>query len=442
MLLTSFANDQAYRSEAESMARLETLVNSISDKKFCAKAAIYARTKFGMRSITHVLASNLAKHVSGQEWAKSFYQKVVDRPDDITEILAHYISKNGKPITNAMKKGLGAAFGDFDEYALAKYRGEGKAVKLVDAVNLLHPKGPQAALKKLVAGKLKNKKTWEAKLTKAGQKAETEEEKEELKADAWESLIKTRQLGYFALLRNLRNIIEQAPDVLEDALEMLVDPKLIKNSKVLPFRFLTAYQELQKVSGNGVSKTLRALSEAIDISCENVPEYGGRTCVVLDTSGSMEGQPIQIGALFAAVLAKASDADVMTFSNDAQYRAINPADSTLTIAQNLGRLAAGGTNFHAIFEEAKEAYDRIIILSDMQGWIGGHAPTATFTKYKKRTGADPMIFSFDLQGYGTLQFPERNVFCLAGFSEKTLELLEKLEVDRNALIKEIEAIKL
>jgi hypothetical protein len=52
------------------------------------------------------------------------------------------------------------------------------------------------------------------------------------------------------------------------------------------------------------------------------------------------------------------------------------------------------------------------------------------------------VFSFDLAGYGTFQFSERNVFCLAGFSDKALQMIKFLEADKNALIHEIEAILL
>ena len=83
-----------------------------------------------------------------------------------------------------------------------------------------------------------------------------------------------------------------------------------------------------------------------------------------------------------------------------------------------------------------------LILSDMQGWIGHDAPTAALAAYKQRSGADPRVFSFDLAGYGTLQFPERNVYCLAGFSDKALQTMRFLEEDKSALIREIESIEL
>ncbi len=133
----------------------------------------------------------------------------------------------------------------------------------------------------------------------------------------------------------------------------------------------------------------------------------------------------------------------MLFSDTAKYVSLNRRDSTLTLAKWLeSQCASAGTNFHAIFQQANRAYARIIILSDMQGWIGGHAPVQSFATYRQKYGADPRVFSFDLQGYGTLQFPERGVYCLAGFSDKTMETLQYLDSDPKALIKKIEAIEI
>ena len=440
LLLTSFVQDQFYRSASNTLDNLKDLIDKVGDYEFVAKSAIYARMQFGMRSISHAVAGEIAKKVKGKMWTKRFFDKVVKRPDDITEIMAYYLNNYGKPIPNSLKRGFAKALTKFDEYQLAKYRGEKADVSLVDIVNLVHPK-PTVAIDKLVKGELKSKNTFQVKLTQAGQKAKTEEEKEQLKKKAWVDLVKERKLGYFALLKNIRNIYEQAPEVLDDALEMLVDRKLIKKSLVLPFRYLTALREVGKLNGDRVRDILIAINKALDISLDNVPKFDGKTLVALDTSGSMEGRPAEIGALFAAILVKTNNADLLTFSDYAKYQTLNPMDSTLTLAQSI-KFAWGGTNFHSIFETANRAYDRIIILSDMQAWVGWYVPTQSFAEYKNRTGANPIIYSFDLQGYGTLQFPERNVYAIAGFSEKVFDIMKLLETDRNALIKEIEKIEL
>ena len=100
-------------------------------------------------------------------------------------------------------------------------------------------------------------------------------------------------------------------------------------------------------------------------------------------------------------------------------------------------------NFPAIFEVANRAYDRVIILSDMQSWLqGSQSPQQAFNEYCQRMGSRPKLFSFDLAGYGSLQAPERDVYCLAGFSDKAFELMAFLEEDKQALIHAVEAVEL
>ncbi len=455
ILLTSFAQNQFYRDAKTTFGELVKLLTEV-DSEFAAKAAVYARNTFGMRSITHVLAAELAAYASGQPWAKAFYDRIVARPDDMLEITAYYFAKGGKTIPNAMKKGFANAFDKFDGYQLAKYRGESKAVKLIDLVNLVHPtptKRNAKALQELVNDTLRAQNTWEAKLTQAGQKAETADQKKEQKAAVWTELLSGNRLGYFALLRNLRNIAEQAPGMMETVVAQLTDRSRIKKSKVLPFRFLTAMDAIRSADlPKKASRMLeKALAEALEISMDNVPVFDGRTLVVLDDSGSMTWgvnksigkKPIEIGAIFAAILYKSNDADMMRFSDSASYLKPYFGDAAMSIADRLIKSASsGGTNFHSIFEKAKYKYERIIILSDMQGWIGGNTPNKAFEAYKTRTGANPFIYSFDLQGYGSMQFPQNKVFALSGFSDKVFDLMEMLETDRHALVNEIKAIEL
>ncbi|MCB1232220.1 MAG: TROVE domain-containing protein [Verrucomicrobiae bacterium] len=466
ILLTSFLEDQFYRKADATAARLRELVAKIADKRFVAKAALYARREAGMRSVSHLVAADLARSVKGEAWTKDFFDRVVHRADDTLEILACYLALHGKPLPNSLKKGLGRALARFDAYQLAKYRREGGALKLVDAVNLVHPPHTEA-LARLVDGSLAPAETWETRLTQAGQAAESESDKAALKAEAWRQLIRKRKIGYFALLRNLRNVLEQAPDLVDDAVALLTDESLIRRSLVMPFRFRVALDAIEgarpsfrqsmapafaKAMGQEPvtdteedlpQKLVRALSAAADRSLANVPRFDGRTLVAVDCSGSMIGKPMKIASLFAAVLYKANRADLMLFDNDARYTTFNRDDATLSIAQRIEEKAAwAGTNFHAIFQRADRPYDRVVILSDMQAWIGHHTPAETFKRFIAKTGKRPRVFTFDLAGYGSLQFPEPEVYALAGFSDKTMETLRFLEADKSALIREIERIAL
>jgi hypothetical protein len=82
----------------------------------------------------------------------------------------------------------------------------------------------------------------------------------------------------------------------------------------------------------------------------------------------------------------------------------------------------------------------------MQGWVsdmrGRTLPSSSFESYKSRTGANPFVYSFDLAGYGTLQFPQSKVYCLAGFSEKVFDIMKLLEEDKNALVNKIKKVSL
>lgn len=440
LLLTSFVSDKFYEKAGDQLDRLKALAEGIKDKKFLGQAAVFARMEYGMRSITHALLGETVRLVKGEEWVKRAIAKATNRPDDLLEMTAYYAGKYGKPIPNSLKKGVALALGNFDAYQLAKYRGERSDVKMVDLFNLTHPKPNEKmadTYKALMEGELKTTgKTWEANMTAVGQKAETEEEKVEMKKDVWKTMLEGGKLGYFALLKNLRNIEQQAPDVLPLALKQLTDEKAIKKSMVLPFRFNTAISEVTN------RKTVEALNDALEISLNNVPKFDGKTLIVLDASGSMQGKALEIGSLFSAVLYKANpDADFMRFGSSAEYVRLNSKDTAISLAKGM-RADMGGTRFPSIFDEADKKYERIIILSDMQGWVGYNAPTADLREYEKKYGAKPFVYSFDLNGYGSLQFPQDRVFAIAGFSEKVMDLFGALEEDKNALVHKIEAIVL
>jgi hypothetical protein len=438
LILTSFVKDKFYESESNVIERLRNLITRLNPE-FVAKSAIYARHEFGMRSVTHIIASELAKHISKNEWAKRFYNKIVKRPDDILEILSYHFGNNQK-VSNSMKKGLGISMNKFDEYQLAKYKGENRNIKLVDAFNILHPK-PENDKKdkifnKLINGELKSKNTWESKISASnGDK--------EKKKQAWSELIDSGKIGYFALLRNLRNILEDAPDKIDKVSELLVNKEKIHGSLVLPFRFMTALKVIQRYSS---SRTLlEAINKAIDISLDNVPEFDGRNLIVLDVSGSMKfrdgdyGSPAEIGALFAMALYKTNDCDFMTFDSFARYENLIPSDSILAMTNQIN-FRGGGTNLRSVFDTADKPYDRIIILTDGQGWMGRTTPARELNEYREKVKSNPYIYNFDLEGYGDMQFPENNVFCVAGFSEKVFDVMKILETNKKALFNSINSI--
>lgn len=476
LVLSNMLSGDMYRSQDEVLTKIQDLVKSIEDKAFVAKTALYARNEFGMRTTSQVLAGELAtlNATSGTSWGRDFYNAIIYRVDDMMEILGYYLEKNkDKPLPNALKAGFAEAFKRFDAYQLAKYKGDTRAVKLVDVVRLVRPKPSErnaAALAQLLKGELKNTQTWEAKISAAGH-IEDEGEKEEARNEAWASLLKENKLGYLALVRNLNNIaVDTDDEAFKLAIAALTNKDAIEKSKVFPFQLFLAYKEVEAQGGRSSrsygdatkapkaamkadrkAKIMDALSEALDIACVNVPHMDGKTLVAIDNSGSMSSgmcafsktNAIDIATLFGVILAKANDSDVVFFNDQAKFVPILKSRSTLDTVKMLAN-TTGGTSFESIFDlitkEGKK-YDRIFVLSDMEAWIqSSGSPVTMVNTYKSRVGANPFIYSFDLTGNGTMQFKEISpkTIALAGFSEKIFDIMKLAEMDKNALVEAIE----
>ena len=478
ILLTSFMENSYYETSNQTIERMKDAIKKV-DPKFAAKAAVYARNEFGMRSVSHVLAVEMLKYISGQPWGKNFFEAVVRRPDDMSEIIAYYFSKGNEKLPSAIKRGFAKAFGKFDKYQIAKYKGKAKEVSLVDVVNLVHPTPTEknsVALKELVEGTLKNDSTWESKLTKAGQDAKSEDEKMELKANAWKDLFDTNKMPYMALLRNLRNILEQAPELTDRACEMLVNRKMIENSLVLPFRFISAHAEIEKLKkeglfekdGENISKILKAIDDAAKTSVINLPVLQGKTIILSDNSGSMTGD--SFGSSLASRMSNIKTSDIANLFAVLYWM---KADNTLVglfgdhlIYPNLKRNAGvfenfkiidkekdkcGGATERGIFDmfekltKEKIKVDTIVVFSDCQIgdkclWFDhsgnrGEEFNRLFEAYKS-INPDVRVYSVDLKGYGNNVFNE-SVIKISGWSDKIFDIMKMMEQDKNALIQKI-----
>ena len=466
LALTSVVIDSAYRSGASELVALTALLDQLAaknDLKFAAQTALYVRHTHGLRTISHVIAGEIAIRESkvGFPWRKSFFNKIVKRLDDAIEIAAYVKMKLGadKMLPNALKRGFAEAFKRFDEYSMSKYNQDGEGLSLITLINLVHPKlgnGKKKDTKHpvhlLMTGKIKPAMTWEFELSEAGKS----DEPAKAKAAVWAKLFKEEQLGYMACLMNLRNILEQAPKSVKNACALLTDEAQVKKALIMPTQFISAYKAIEGVTGcdgEAVQSVMNAINKAVEIAMSNVPKLEGRTLVALDASGSMNDKgsfkytPFEIGALFASVLYKAnSKCDFMYFAGEGVYKTFDRDQKLLPLQDGVIRARInGGTNFNAIFDTANKAYDRIVILSDMQAWMatgewGSSNPAKALAAYRAKHEADPTIYSFDLKSYGTSQFPTNKVAALAGWTDKVFDIMKNLEADPKAQITAIEAI--
>lgn len=480
-LLANGINNTFYEKETEQDKRLDDLIKSIAktDPLLVAKMLVYTRSVIGQRSVTHRGAVSLMPVIAGKEWSKFLFTKrdrkenfggLIYRLDDMLEIAACYFALNpGKRLPNSMVKGFKQALENSDAYTLAKYQGKDKTVSLVDLVNLVHPKPSEAMVetfRKLMSGELQQFNTVEDKNTKLGQevaakvksgaisKADAEAELKAGKSATYETLIGDQTIGYLALLRNLRNILLNVTDqkIIQDTVTALTDEKMIRKSLVFPHQIDLALEVLLEELGSKATPFVKALNTAYELAIPNLSELGatGKTAVVYDDSGSMK-TPIQIAqgkrgsqgaiekaALIAATLAKGLNADVYRFATNCSQKTYNPNDSINTIKNSFNNAPGGGTEFSTIFPALQQAYDRVFIISDMQGAdsIGN-----TIAHYKQKYGANPNIYCINLCGYQTTMIkPGNKVFQLFGYSAEIYDIIKKQEVDINALLNEVKAI--
>jgi 60 kDa SS-A/Ro ribonucleoprotein len=486
-LLASGLDGRFYETESDREKRLIEVIKEVGkkDPELVAKALVYARTVMGQRSVTHVGAVAALSVLSGTPLASRFFTKrdrkvnkggIIFRLDDMLEIVAYYFLRNvDKPLPNSIKRGFKNVLESADTYELAKYQGKGKAISMVDIVNLVHPKPSekmQETFKKLMKGELKQFNTSEDKNTKAGQvvaekvksgeitKEEAEIELKEAKGENWKQLISEGTLGYLALLKNLRNIVNDTTDeVYQAALEMLVDEKRVRKSLVFPHQIDIAFEVLMSEGSDKVPQTRRvslltALSNAYELAVPNLTELFtyGRTAVVIDTSGSMTGntvkmngtsinsRPVDKAALVGATLVKGIGADLYHFSTSCEQLQYNPLDTVNTIKNSIiTRAHGGGTSFESIFRTLNGKYDRVFVVSDMQGG-DSILKYSTYQSYIKTHG-QPYIYSIDMCGYGNTMFKQNDkLINLFGYSSDIYEMVKSAELNPKKVLEEIRKI--
>lgn len=260
--------DSFYESGESNADRIQKYAALVSTEQLAA-LAVEARTKFHLRHVSLWLLVALAKR--GGRLVGQAIEQTIQRPDEITEFLALYWKEGKKPLAKQVKLGLAAAFRKFDAYALAKYNRAG-AVKLRDALFLVHakPANPEQAelWKQLAEDRLPAPDTWEVALSAGKNKAET-----------FTRLLTEKKLGYLALLRNLRNMIQAG-----------VDTELIKTAllerrgadRVLPFRYVAAARACPQLEP-AIDQALLACLQQMPA----LPEWPENTVVLVDVSGSM-----------------------------------------------------------------------------------------------------------------------------------------------------------
>jgi hypothetical protein len=237
-----------------------------------AALAVEAREQMHLRHVPLLLLRELARHPLIKDRPQLLSRtmgRVLQRADEPAEFLALYWKDKKQPLSKQVKRGLAWSMRRFSEYELAKYNRD-SAITPRDVLFLSHAKPKdeaQAALwKKLAAKELATPDTWEVQLSAGADKKET-----------FERLIRERKLGYFALIRNLRNM-EQAGVGVELVREAIL-ARRGGAEKVLPFRYIAAARYAKQFEPQ--------LNTAMQAALMELPKLTATTIVLVDNSGSM-----------------------------------------------------------------------------------------------------------------------------------------------------------
>lgn len=466
---TTMLNDTTYESADKRLTRIVELLPKVSPV-FVAKLAVYARTKMNLRSAPVVLSTELAKIHNGDNLVRHTLEKIVQRPDEIMEVLAYYQTANERKgqkklskISKQVQKGLAASFNKFDEYQFAKYN-RATEVKLRDALFLVHPKAKdetqQILFNKIAKNELATPYTWETELSAAGQMkyASVYDRKMAMKT-VWELLIDSGKMGYMASLRNLRNILEAEVSAahVQKVCDYLTNEKAVAHSKQLPFRFLAAYRELKTVSSEYTSYVMNALETALEKSVANMRgfELNERVVIACDVSGSMQKAVspkskvllYDIGLLLGMVLqSKCKNVVSGMFGDSWKIVPLTTKGILANVDAFYKREGEVGysTNGYLVLRglrERKYKADKVMMFTDVQMWdsttkniADSNTIAYEWAQYKK-IAPQARLYIFDLAGYGhaPLRIPQQDVYLIAGWSDKIFSVLEAMEDGANAM---------
>ena len=353
VLATMLFEDNFYEDGVKAVDRIKELCGKCT----CNDITILARVSAEKYHLRHIPLLMIVEALKKPIKCDLHYtiEKLITRPDMITDLVALYWRDGKKPLANQLKKGLAKAFCKFDEYQLGKYNRDNK-IKLRDVLFLCHAKpkdDEQAALwKRLVNKELKTADTWETRLS-AGQD----------KQESFQQLLESHKMGKLAILRNLRNMMESG--VSKD----LVASELLRNTKeMLPFQYLAAARECP------------AWEEIIDppmvASCALKPKMTGKTIVLIDVSISMDyllsnkGTMKRIDAACGlSILLRECLTEIAFFTFSNQIVMVPPRHGMALRDAIVASQPHSGTYLGLCIRKIQEQnfpYDRMIVITDEQ----------------------------------------------------------------------------
>jgi len=273
--------------------------------------------------------------------------------------------------------------------------------------------------------------------------------------------------NYMAILRNLRNIDQAkvSDEHIDKVCAALTHLPAIEQSKQLPFRFYSAYNELVKAGAN--RKLIAAAEKAMELSVVNLPRLEGTVASLCDNSGSAHGAfTSSLGSMRVATIANLQA--VITGMVTEGTSTVHPfgdrletvdIDRTRGIFSQLAEVEKKAakvgqgteTGIWLFWDQAiknKTHYDHCFVYSDMQAGHGGLYASGTIpkefswdkrggrhidvaaliNKYRAEVNPNVQVYLVQVAGYGDTIVPEiyDKTYILGGWSTGILKFADKV----------------
>lgn len=339
--------------------------------------------------------------VTGKNKLQTYSDYIVRRGKDITDTMAMQMnvfgfdvvtkgrgknksSHRNQPLPMQLRKALQHKLESFNEYQLSKALGENREVSMADCVKLLRPNPAKSRVsrdffKQIIEGNVEFGGSEEVKQVQSELSKSKNSNSKSTKADVKKSIDTS---SVMAIVKNLvaldRAGMFSDKEAVDSIVAKLTNKKEVEKSRLLPFRFYSAYQEVSQLSNSaGKRRVMDALVEALDLSIDNLQNIEGYSAILIDRSGSMR-HPVSgasdvtadiVACMLGAICFKKGIADVYVFANECkQVTNISRKSTVMDIMKEIQRHnVGGGTSLDVALytlNQQDTKYDNLIVLSD------------------------------------------------------------------------------
>ena len=445
--------------EADDLSDLRREIRG-TEVDLVAKLAIHFGEGSNFRDLAFLLTAELAAFKGNEEKTAQLVERIVRQPTDIPLWLAYYFraTKPGKRPARAVRKNLGLLMNRLDEFQYSRCH-RGTQLALRDALRLLRPKATDRARNTLFSAILRDqipvRSTWEQEWHALYQQHyEGPEQRQVVLRDKWKEGISSFRIGYTALLDNLRPMLcaGVSGKVLKLAADYLGNAAAVSRSGTNPLRMLEVYRALRRMEQGGAGMLTEALEQAAVSSSWARSGFGskGVSVIAMDVSNSMRRpvdglsgvQRFDVAPLLA-MLWKSRGQQVLTGIIGNNWRPLELPPKPILLAVDEFRTHEGeagyAINGWLVLQDLmrrQQVVDRVLIFTDYRLWDNRsfNQPAGTdlgrcWRQYRNQVAPQARLYLFDLAGYGSrsLECLEDDVFLIAGWKERTLEILSALE---------------